>query len=148
MEIEVLTTSKKLADFLLGAATFYAKQLGLENSRYKVVIATNPTLKADGNNGVCMKTGHRQITVGLYSRLNTIRMLYTLAHEMVHVKQIAKGQYRHEAKRGYYQHYWLGQRVKAEYIKRPWEIEAFKRESILFESLADHVTKKMKRNKK
>ena len=148
MEITVLTHSKTLPAFLTGAAKFFVKELGLEKSKYNVVIVTNPSLKADGNNGICAKTGEREITIGLYSRLNTVKMLYTLAHEMVHVKQIAKGQYKYETKRGYVQHYWLGKRVKVEYIKRPWEIEAYGKESILVETLADFFTKKLKKGKK
>ena len=148
MDIEVLSYSKTLPDFLKGAAKFYAKELGLEKSTYKVFIVTDPHLKKDGSNGVCAKTGDREITIALYSRLSVIKMMYTLAHEMVHVKQIAKGQYKHETKRGAIHHYWMGKRVKASYLKRPWEIEAFSRESLLVETLGDFFTKKMQKGKK
>jgi len=147
MEIKVLTHSKTLPDFLKAAATFYAKQLGIEKSKYTVYIATNAELKQEGNNGVCAKTGEREITIGLYSRLNPVKMMYTLAHEMVHVKQIAKGQYKYVNKGKHFHHYWMGKRIKAEYLKRPWEIEAFSRESILVETLGEHFTKKLKKAK-
>jgi hypothetical protein len=149
MEIKVLSYSKTLPDFLKNSAMFYAKELGILNSKYNVVIVTDPSLKKDGNNGLCAKTGDREITIGLYSRLNIVKMLYTLAHEMVHVKQMARGQYRHETKRGSVHHYWMGKRVNASYIDRPWEREAFSRESILVETLSAHVSKKLKnKNKK
>lgn len=148
MEIAIHSRSKRLPEFLKQTARFYAQELGISNSKYNIVILTDPSLKKDGNNGLCAKTGYREITIALYSRLSTIRLLYTLAHEMVHAKQIARGQYKSEYKRGTTIHYWMGKPVKAEYIKRPWEREAFSRESILVEVLSDHVTKELKKKNK
>ena len=148
MEIKVHTSSKRLPEFIKQTAAFYAKELGILNSRYQLVIVTDPTLKAEGNNGLCFRTGQKQITVALYSRLSLIKMLYTLAHEMVHVKQFVRGQYKSETKRGTTHHYWMGKRVIAKYLKRPWEIEAFGRESILVETLGEHVTKNLKKKNK
>jgi hypothetical protein len=148
MRIKVLTHSKQLPEVLENATSFFAKELKLVNSKYEVIVVTDPGLKAEGNNGVCARTGEKEITIALYSRLPLAKMMYTLAHEMVHVKQIAKGQYKYTQARGYIKHYWLGKRVKAEYIKRPWEIEAFSRESLLVEKLAEHVEKNMKRAKR
>ena len=148
MEIEVLTHSKTLPDMLEKAAGFFAKELKLTNSKYKVCIVTDPSLKADGNNGLCAKTGEREISIALYSRLNLAKMLYTLAHEMVHAKQIAKGQYTYTRNGRHFKQYWLGKRVKASYLDRPWEIEAFKRENLLVERLLEHVEKNMKKAKK
>jgi hypothetical protein len=148
MEIKVHSHSKRLPEFIKQTAYFYAKELGIHNSKYNITIMTNPTLKADGNNGLCAKTGDREISIALYSRLSMIRLLYTLAHEMVHAKQIARGQYKSEYKRGTFHHYWMGKRVKAEYLNRPWEREAFSRESILVEVLSEHVTKNMKKKNK
>jgi len=148
MEIKVRTHSKRLPEFIKQTAYFYAKELGIANSKYNITIITDQSLKADGNNGLCAKTGERQITIALYSRLSITRLLYTLAHEMVHAKQIARGQYKNESKRGTTYHYWMGKRVVAEYIKRPWEREAFSRESILVEILSNHVTKAMKKKNK
>ena len=133
MEIEILTYGKKRKDLMLSMAKFFAKQLNIHKSKYKVFICTDPTLKEDGNNGLCAKTGDKEITIALYSRLTPIKMLYTLAHEMVHVKQMCRGHYKHTPMKygkGVH-HYWLGKRVVAKYIDRPWEREAFKLESIL-----------------
>lgn len=149
MEIEIHTHSKTYQRMLPVLASFYAKRLNIHKSKYKVVIVTDPTLKEDGNNGLCAKTGEREITIALYSRLNPVKLLYTLAHEMVHVKQMCRGHYKHEPMkygRGVY-HYWLGKRVNAKYIDRPWEREAFKLESILVEELTDYMEKKAKKQK-
>lgn len=148
MQIAIHSRSKRLPEFIKQTAAFYAKELGILNSKYSINIVTDPTIKKDGNNGLCAKTGYREITIVLYSRLSLTRMLYTLAHEMVHAKQIARGQYKSECKRGATIHYWMGKPVKAEYIKRPWEREAFSRESILVEVLSDHVTKALKKKNK
>jgi TfoX/Sxy family transcriptional regulator of competence genes len=148
LEIQVLTHSKTLPDMLGKAANFFAEELNLTKSKYKVCIVTDPKLKAEGNNGLCAKTDDREITIALYSRLNTHKMLYTLAHEMVHVKQIAKGQYSYTRKGKTFKQYWLGKRVIASYLDRPWEIEAFQRESLLVEKLLERVEKNMKRQKR
>jgi hypothetical protein len=150
MEIEILTYGKKRKELILSLANFFAKQLNIHNCNYKVVIVTDPTLKADGCNGLCARTGVREISVALYSRLGFGKLLYTLAHEMVHVKQMVRGHYRQENMKygkGVY-HYWLGKRVNLEYHKQPWEIEAMSRESVLVGNLTAHVEKLNKKGKK
>lgn len=147
MEIEIRTGGKKLQHLLPRIAIFYAKKLNILKSKYKVVILTDASLKEDGNNGLCAKTGEREITIALYSRLSPIKLLYTLAHEMVHAKQICRGHYRPVPMKygSGYHHYWLGKKVVAKYIDRPWEREAYKRESLLVEELTDYMQKKMKK---
>lgn len=149
MEIEILTHGKLFKQMLPVIAQFYAKRLNIDKSKYKVFICTDPSLKADGNNGLCAKTGKREITIALYSRLSPVKLLYTLAHEMVHVKQMCRGHYKQSPMK-YGQgvhHYWLGKRVNAKYIDRPWEREAFKLESILVEELTDYMDKQAKKQK-
>ena len=148
MEIKVLSYSKRRAEIIKSVAEFYVKNLNLTKSKYKVFICTDPSLKKDGNNGLCAKTGDNEITVAVYSRLDNLKLLYTLAHEFVHVKQIARGQYTQKNVRGRVQHFWLGQRVSKKYIDRPWEIEAFKNESLLVERLCDTVVQNIKKQKK
>ena len=148
MEISIYAQSKRLPEFLKQTARFYAQELGILKSKYNVLIVTDPTLKKEGSHGLCAKTGEREITIMLYSHLSPVRLLYVLAHEMVHAKQIARGQYKSEFKRGTTHHYWMGRRVKAEYIKRPWEREAFSKESILVEILNGYVTKELKKKNK
>jgi hypothetical protein len=145
MEIEVLTYGKR-KELLEKLAKFYAKQLKITQSNYKVFIVTDPTLKSQGSQGVCARTGEREISVALYSYLNFGRMVYTLAHEMVHVKQMIRGHYRQEPMKygkGVY-HYWLGKRVSTEYLKRPWEKEAMRREQPLVDKLYEYICKKGK----
>jgi hypothetical protein len=53
-----------------------------------------------------------------------------LSHEMVHVKQMAKGQLK-GASRG--AQMWMGKRYPAStpYLDRPWEVEAFSRQELI-----------------
>lgn len=143
MEIEILTYGKARKDLMLKLAKFYAKQLNIHKSKYKVFIVTDPHLREQGSLGVCSRTGIKEITIAIYSRLSFARLLYTLAHEMVHVKQMIRGHYRQEPMKygkGVY-HYWLGKRVNTEYLKRPWEIEAMTRECVLVEALGTYIQK-------
>ena len=148
MNIEVLSRSKARKELIENASKFYAQLLNLDFSTYTVFICTQHNLrKLDGNNGVCGKTGKRQITVAIDSRLSMIRTLYTLAHEMVHVKQIARGQYRSEPSRnGKHKRFWLGKQVAVSYLKRPWELEAFRMEDVLVGSLLQTLAQNLEIN--
>jgi hypothetical protein len=101
--------------------------------------------KRDGNNGTACKTDQKEITIMVDSKLKLPYMLITLAHEMVHAKQYIRGQYRAELSRnGKVKKLWLGRPYSVEYLKRPWEREAFRREGelALFESVAQKKKKK------
>lgn len=151
MEIEILSRakSKGLVQLLERSAWFFAEKLNVTKSNYKVFICTKRGLKREGHMGLCAKTGDREITVAVDGALPLPNILYTLAHEMVHVKQFCRGQYRSEtARNGRYRRYWLGKQVIAKYEDRPWELEAFKREGILVSQLLDHVARTKKKNKK
>lgn len=131
-------------------AKFYAKYLNILDFKYKVYICIAPKLRQrDGNNGVCAMTGHKEISVAVDSALALPQMLMTLAHEMVHVKQYVRGQYRGELSRnGKMKRIWLGKTYSVAYLKRPWEKEAFRREGELACALLDNVIQKAKRRKK
>jgi hypothetical protein len=148
MKIKVLTRSKRLPEFLEKTAKFYAKELNIHKSKYTICIVTDKSIIEDGNNGLCAKTGDKEITIGLYSRLGVAKMMTTLAHEMVHAKQLARGQLKAEIKRGKAVHHWLGKKMNLDYLDRPWEREAFMRQSTLVENLIEYVSKKERAKKK
>jgi hypothetical protein len=61
---------------------------------------------------------------------NLIYMATSLTHEMVHVRQLAKGQMKflkNEAR------VWMGKRYKATtpYLDQPWEVDAFSKQELL-----------------
>lgn len=147
MQINVLCRSEERKSLIESCANFYAKQLKLDNSRFVLTIHSAYNLAKDKNsNGEVYQSGSRTIYMALDSRLALPRLLLTLAHEMIHVKQIAKGQYRGKlARNGRLLACWRGKTVKAEYMKRPWEIEAFGRQMQLLENLLEFVAKKKKK---
>jgi hypothetical protein len=129
MEIEIVTRSVKRKFMLAAASHFLRKELKLEKSRYALTIYNAPGLrKREGFNGICSKTGDNDIIIIVDGGLSEVDLIQCLAHEMVHVKQIAKGQLQLDSKN---RQLWLGQRGPKEYHERPWEKEAFARERIL-----------------
>jgi hypothetical protein len=153
MKIEILShgnTSPEKVQMFQNTAKFYAKYLNIEKFKYKVYICIAPKLRErDGNNGVCAKTGPKEISIAVDSALALPQLLMTLAHEMVHAKQYVRGQYRGELSRnGKMKRIWLGKQYSVSYLKRPWEKEAFRREGELACALLDELTQKAKRAKK
>lgn len=70
-------------------------------------------------------------------------MLTTLAHELVHLKQFAKGELKNHSVDAYK---WKGELVdipesEAKYLKTPWETEAYTREKELCEAFIDDLYK-------
>ena len=152
MKFEIIahgTTSQGRIDLLKNSARFYAKKLNLLNLDYKVLIYSEPNLrKNDGNNGTACKTGQKEITIMVDSKLKLPYMLITLAHEMVHAKQYIRGQYRAEwARNGKVKKLWLGKTYSVAYLKRPWELEAFRREGELALALIEAVVQKKQKKK-
>lgn len=147
MEIQVICRSQERKGLIEGAAKFYAQELNLGNSKFSLTIQNLPNLgKVRNTRGEVFQSGYREIYMVLESRLSWPQMLLTLAHEMVHVKQIARGQYRGRvARNGRLLSVWCGKTVRTEYMKRPWEIEAFRRQEELLGSLMETVTKPRKK---
>lgn len=143
MNITIHSRSRIHQNLLLICARFYATELKLDRSRYDLHICSKRGLrKNEGKLGVTVYK-EKEIFVVLDSKLMKRKLFTTLAHEMVHVKQIARGQYKHEfTEAGKLQQYWLGAQVDHEYFERPWEVEAYSRENIL----ADRLIYVMKSN--
>lgn len=80
----------------------------------------------------------RSFLIEIHNRLSTEDYIKTLCHELVHVKQIIKGDLK--TKRG--KRYWKGIEIEDDYENDPSEIEAHSMESILYqEYLLDNPTK-------
>jgi hypothetical protein len=153
MEFKIIAhgnTSQGKIDLLKNSAKFYAKKLNLLHLDYDVLIYSEPNLrKNDGNNGTACKTDQKEITIMIDSKLKLPHVLITLAHEMVHAKQYVRGQYRAELSRnGKVKRLWLGRVYSVAYLKRPWELEAFRREGELALALIETVVQKAKKKKR
>jgi len=105
------------------------RQLNLENSKRVLLIRVAD--ECGDNQGATVDLGKTLgIVVILKPRRNLKDVGLTLAHEMVHVKQLAKGQLK-TRKTGSY--VWAGKRYgkKTEYLSMPWEIEAFSKQELI-----------------
>ena len=74
----------------------------------------------------------RTFEIEAHSKLRLRRLLETIAHEMVHVKQYARGELYESERQS--KHRWQGKWFDKDpdYWDRPWEIEAIGRETGLF----------------
>jgi hypothetical protein len=141
MEIEIVTRSVKRKLTIDLATKFLRKELKLEKSKYALTIYNAPGLrKREGFNGICSEIKPREIVIMVDGALGEGDLVQCIAHEMVHVKQIAKGQLRLDSKS---RQTWLGQRVNTVYHERPWEQEAFARERLLAARALAYCEKEM-----
>ena len=130
MDIRVAGRKSGTTELLKMASKFLAKELKLENSRYTLLIATERGMaKNEGFRGTVHKIGPKCLAMMIDSSLDLEKLLITLSHEMVHVKQYAKGQVK--ASKSCKTHYWMGKNVRKSYYEQPWEIEAFTKERVL-----------------
>ena len=74
----------------------------------------------------------REFDVDINKQQKLRRLLETVAHEMVHVKQFARGELYESVRRN--KHRWQGKWLNSDpkYWDQPWEIEAHGREVGLF----------------
>lgn len=130
MEYKVQSRSPKMKHYVETLMPGLIKQLKLERSRKFVLIEIGKNITEHNAYGSTTNLP------GLDSYVIALRpqawaeLGSTLAHEMVHVKQFAKGHFQIvDGKR-----YWKGKRVtnRVKYLDQPWEVEAFSRQEILF----------------
>ena len=125
----------KAREFLNSLMPSMIGQLGLSRSRRAVLVKITPDVP-EGMEGATMYIDVADCYLVLIkqprrlSKLTLLNMATTLAHEMVHVRQLAKGQLKYlpnQAK------LWMGRRYtsKTRYLDQPWEQDAFARQEIL-----------------
>lgn len=103
-------------------------QLGLDRSRRLLVVKVDQDLEEMGT--TIPLTGIDTFLVVLKPTRNWVTLGVTLAHELTHVAQFAKGHLKPTAKGCV----WKGRLYKANhpYLDQPWEIQAFARQEIIF----------------
>lgn len=129
MEYQVKTRSARIRRFVESLMPSIIEQLGLERSRRFVLIEIGRSAGV-GNDGITVPLpGLDSYVIALKSgRLCNIGA--TLAHEMVHVRQLARGLLRmHRGRR-----YWRGKLVSSRvpYLDTPWERDAFACQELIF----------------
>lgn len=137
MEIEVIARGEDKRNLVNVVALFYEQTLNLKSSKYKLTISLVPGLKKLNMAGALIKMAEYELSMALDSKLKLDELFQTLAHEMVHVKQYARGQLKQYKKRnGTVSYTWLGRKYDNEYYDCPWEIEAYSRERVLANKIA------------
>ena len=129
MEFKIEAT-KRTRKFIEAILPSMISQLKLENSK-KVVVIRVANECGEGNDGITVNIGFDiGYVVVLRPRRNLKDLGLTLAHEMVHVKQMAKGTLKTRNTGSYI---WAGKRYskKTEYLSMPWEIEAFSKQELI-----------------
>lgn len=132
MQFSVHSRNKGLAVLIENTVKVLIQELNLSNSKWELTIHTQKGLaKNDEMRGVVGPSEQGQLIMLLDSKLSTDVLIETICHEMVHVKQFARGHARLEHRGKKTTFYWLGKKVKASYWDRPWEQEAWRKEKVL-----------------
>jgi hypothetical protein len=127
MEFVVEARSIKTRKFFEAILPSMIKQLKLENSRKLLMI------KVDNidSQGVTIPIDSIDTYLVVVNPTNSIaNMGITLAHEMVHVRQMAKGILKSVSKG----HVWNSKLYtkKTKYLDQPWEQDAFAKQELIF----------------
>lgn len=140
MHITIDGANPHISDLeIIKAVEFYADYLLTDREYHEMDIYVNfekGLRKNIGDAECCNETDAgpaREFTISLDDSMGKRRTLIALAHEMVHVKQYARGEMRYIKSRRqvkfnkqYYNNDYF-------YFERPWEIEAFGRELGLYQ---------------
>ena len=119
-------------DFIETAVLFFCQDLKLDRSKFTLAVQSVRGLnRAQQARGGVIQTDNKSIVMLLDSALNTEELVQTIAHEMIHVKQIARGRLTCFIRDGNMENCWLGKKLEMPYHLRPWEVEAFRQEKIL-----------------
>jgi hypothetical protein len=128
MEFKVEASSSKKRKFVEAILPSIIEQLGLSNSRKAVLVRLESDCEGMGMT-VPVDLLDSYVVV-IQSKMSIKDVGLTLAHEMVHVRQMAKG----ILKTINGTHHWAGKRYtkRTKYLDQPWEQDAFARQEIVF----------------
>ena len=130
MEIEIAARASITKTVIETCVALFKKELKLENSKYSLVILTDRGMsKRDGCRGTVFQVGPKALGMVIDTAMSIENLIITIAHEMVHVKQYARGQIKHG--KNLKSKFWMGQKNKSQYYDSPWEIEAYSKERVL-----------------
>ena len=131
-------SDKETRNLCRDALLFYAKEL-LGPRLYKNITVTvsfedlpnkfNALCNWVDDNHVC-----REFFISVNKKLNKKTLLITLSHEMIHIKQFARGELKDYLREDKVR--WHGQVFclkETDYWSSPWEKEAYENDSILYE---------------
>jgi len=131
MEYAVEARSKRAKEFLEHMIPEMIDQLGLQRYNKALLVKVERKVDDEGSEGITVPLpGIGAIVVAIKSTRDLAKMGSTIAHEMVHVKQIASG----KLKAGSRSIMWNGRKYRPStpYLNRPWEVEAFQKQELIF----------------
>lgn len=136
MEYLVEAQNSQVELFLNSLMPSMIEQLGLSRSRRAVLIKVTNEID-EGMQGATLNIEIADCYLVLLkkpkrvTKTSLLEMGTTLAHEMVHVRQLAKGQMKFLPDQA---RIWMGKRYskKTHYLDQPWELDAFARQEIVF----------------
>jgi uncharacterized protein YjaZ len=128
MDYLVEAHSKQKKQFIEAILPSMIKQLGLTNTRKSLVIRLEKDCEQMGYTVPIDILDSYVVVIKPSMSIKSIGI--TLAHEMVHVRQMAKGILK--IKNGI--NYWCGKRYtkRTKYLDQPWEQDAFARQELVF----------------
>jgi uncharacterized protein YjaZ len=129
MDIQLNMKHSGTKEFIGVIVKFFEKELKLKNSSWTLDVRTKRGMRLEGIRGCVTYVGPKYLVMLIDSGLDMERLVLTLAHEMVHVKQYTRGQIKH--KLGGKTYYWMGKPIRKQYYDQPWEVEAFSKERVL-----------------
>lgn len=131
MEFYVDMRNSDRKDMIEGCITLFMRELKLVRNKGQLIVTTVKDFERDkGCAGMVYPHSKGIVLMDLDSRLSMNRLVEVLAHEMVHVKQILKGELIHKGKKLYWKNK-LYNPKKMSYYEHPWEIDAWGKERIL-----------------
>jgi hypothetical protein len=133
MEFKVEARSVKKRKFVEAILPSIIEQLSLTNSRKAVLIRLESDCEGMGMTVPVDFIDSYVVVVRATMSIKDIGL--TLAHEMVHVRQMARGILK--SVNGV--QYWAGKRYtkRTKYLDQPWERDAFARQEIVFRKAID-----------
>jgi uncharacterized protein YjaZ len=128
MDYLVEAHSKQKKQFIEAILPSMIDQLGLTNTRKSLVIRLEKDCEQMGYTVPVDILDSYVVVIKPTMSIKSIGL--TLAHEMVHVRQMAKGILK--IKNGV--NYWCGKRYskRTKYLDQPWEQDAFARQELVF----------------
>lgn len=138
MDIQFNIKNSGSKEFIGMVVKFFEQELKLKNSSWTLDVRTERGMRFDGTRGCVTYVGPKYLVMFVDSGLDMERLVLTLAHEMVHVKQYARGQIKH--KLGGKTYYWMGKPIRKQYYDQPWEVEAFSKERVLANKIFQIIT--------
>lgn len=152
MEIKVFSQSETRATLIEKSIRFYSKYLGINNFDCVVYIVSRKSMRTKENKIGCVYRSFAfcqdHFIMQIDNQLSVPRLLSTLAHEMVHVKQMVRGEIQMlKYRNGRLKYVWHGKEVRLPYHKQPWELEAYSMEVSMVNALMNEVNKNIRKTK-